>query len=78
MSMNPEALQALASAVKAAQASADPAELGKIYEGLVGYDAYKDDPAQSADDLRDLVCDYVREVCYDAGVGVAAVGLGDE
>lgn len=53
----------------------DPAALGKLYAEFVGYDLHEDDPSMSADDLRDLVRDVVREQCYAWGIGVGVVGI---
>lgn len=65
----------LSAAVRAAQAATTPAELGRIYQQLVGYDLHEDDPTLSVDELRDMLFDYVREVCHADGVHCADVGL---
>ena len=68
-------IEDLTDAVNAARVATTPAELGKVYEDLVGYDLHADDPSLSVEALREFVLDYVREVCYDAGIHVSLVGL---
>jgi hypothetical protein len=71
-------IEELRGAVDAARAATDPAAVGKVYEKLVGYDLHADDPALSLDELKDMVFDYVRELCYANAVHVERVGLGGE
>lgn len=61
-------IEDLTDAVRAALAATTQAELGKVYETLVGYDLHADDPSLSVDKLRDMVLDYAREVCDAGGI----------
>lgn len=70
-------LEPLRAAVSKAQAATTSAEVGKVYEALVGYDAHEDDPSATLEDLRSLVFDYVREVCYAESIPCSDAGLTD-
>lgn len=68
-------IEDLSDAVRAAMAATTQAELGKVYETLVGYDLHKDDPSLSVAELRDMVIGYVEEACDDAEIDRTLVGL---
>lgn len=65
----------LRAALRAADAATTCAELGAVYERLVGYDLHVDDPSMSADDLRDQIHDYVYHCWAENNLGPIGVGL---
>lgn len=71
-------LEEMREAMEAVKAAGDDcAALGKVHEGLVGYDLHADDPRLSASELRFYVHDYIREALNDADIDPTLVGLED-
>lgn len=60
------------SQLKAAQSAA---EVGKVYEQMVGYDLHEDDPTMGLEEIREFALDYVAEHCYESGTHCTLVGL---
>ena len=57
------------------RAAQQPAQIGRIYADIVGYDSHEDDPGASLEDLRGMATDYLREVCFSEGIHCADIGL---
>lgn len=68
-------IEDLTDAVRAAKAATTQAELGKVYEQLVGYDLHADDPSLTVEELRDMVIGFVEEACDDEEIDRELVGL---
>ena len=49
--------------------------LGELYKELVGHDPHTEEPSIDIEDLRGMVLDYIREVCYSCGIHVSRVGI---
>jgi len=61
-----------------ADAEGDLRTLRTIYLDMIGLecvDADDDDGTTSADDVSELLRDHLRELCFEAGIHCAAVGL---
>lgn len=65
----------LADLVARIHAATTPAQIGSIYEELVGYDSHAEDPTATLADLRGLALDYVREICAAQGIPCGHVGV---
>lgn len=50
-------------------------EIGKIYEGMVGYRSDEESPDMDVEELRQDALDFVREECFAADITPALVGL---
>lgn len=68
-------IEKLKAQVAEIRAAADEKALAAIYLDLIGYDPFEDDPESGAEDVRAVLLNYVRELCFDAGVHCADVGL---
>lgn len=68
-------VQELAAAVVALKQARTAADVGKVYEGLVGYDSHVDNPSAPYAELAALAVDYVCELCGEYGIHVSRVGL---
>lgn len=68
-------IQAMATALSGAKTIGD---LDALYVEWIGYSAVEDDAEATEASLRETLGDYIREVCYAAGVHVSTVGLNAE
>lgn len=61
--------------VEQIKAAADKQALASIYLDLIGYDPFEDEPSNTAEEVRAVLLDFVRELCFASGVQCADVGL---
>lgn len=43
-------------------------DLGRLYEDIVGYDLFKEEPDATEEYLRDMCDGFIREECYALGI----------
>lgn len=73
--MSPAIFQDLLVQTVALRSAQTPAEVGRIYEALVGYDLHADDPTMTLDELRAAATDYLLEICAAECIPPSAMGL---
>lgn len=69
-----EELRAMLAEINAA---AGQSELSALYVRHIGYCPFEDDPTETVDSVRDVLRDFIREVCASEGIHASEV-FGEE
>ena len=65
----------LKASVEQIKTAVDQQALATLYVEMVGYDPFEDEPANTVQEVRETLLDFVRELCFESGVHCADVGL---
>lgn len=76
--MSPAIFQDLIVQTVALRSVQTPAEIGRIYEALVGYDLHADDPTLTLSELQQQCYDYLLELCAAECIPPSALGLAED
>ena len=73
--MTTQAIQEASAMVEDLNTAKSLRDLDELYFNWIGYSTMEDDPTQTADDVRAVLRDYIKEFCVATGTPCGAVGL---
>lgn len=73
--MNTQALTEASAMVEDLNTAETLADLDALYVNWIGYSTLEDEPNQTADDVRAVLRDYIKEFCAATGTPCGLAGL---